>query len=145
MQNSVLQIRNFLNRKAPFMIRDFDSQKKEDYMMVKIKVRNECEELLCSNNPKISQSPIEIGEYFVEDLLIYIYQALKGPPHEKFNGLLGNSWSEFDLDITSLPGLKIPDPNHIEDERYMLAEEKDLLDHLKKFNELWADPELYET
>jgi len=45
----------------------------------------------------------------------------------------------------SLPGLKIPDPAHIEEERYMLAEEKDLLDQLRKYNELWADPELYET
>lgn len=119
------------------MVKDFDTQKKEKYMMVKRKVRTDCEELLCSNDPKISQHPIDIGEYFIEDLLTYIYQALKGPPHERFKDKLANSWSEFDLNIESLAGLNLRSGE--------LAEEKDLLNHLSNFNVLWGDPDLYET
>jgi len=32
----------------------------------------------------------------------------------------------------------------MDEERYMLAGEEDLLNQLKSFNVLWGDPELYE-
>jgi hypothetical protein len=41
MQNSVLSIRNFFNRKAPFMIRDFTNVQQNDYDSVTQKVRRD--------------------------------------------------------------------------------------------------------
>jgi hypothetical protein len=94
-----------VNGKAPFMVVDFDTQKKEHYQLIKRKVRSECEELLCSNSPKLGLQTIDIDEYFIEDLITYVYQALKGPAHERFNEKLEGSWSEYDMDVRSIPGL----------------------------------------
>jgi hypothetical protein len=40
MQNSVLSIRNFFNKKAPFMIPEFNANKQNDYTSITQKVKS---------------------------------------------------------------------------------------------------------
>ena len=59
-------------------MKDFDPNRKLTYKEVQKRIRIECEELIYNPEPKLSERPVEIGEYFIEDLLVYLYQELKG-------------------------------------------------------------------
>jgi hypothetical protein len=75
MQNSVLNLRNFFNKKAPFMIREYDEDEQLEYNEDKKTKGEAAVKFLFSkieDNEQIILN-LRIKEFYIEDFLVVIF------------------------------------------------------------------------
>jgi hypothetical protein len=75
MQNSVLSLRSFFNKKAPFMIKEYDNEAQKSYNDDKKRIGEIALMYLFQEIKSYEQIILKLrmNEYYVEDFLVHIF------------------------------------------------------------------------